>query len=291
MIKASFLNSKRLLSSLLTLAFSGSAFATVLFTEDFTAATSGQKWDGYNGWQEIVSEGGTKWLTIRKETKISTGMVGAFRSNADTPGSDGAGAVKRMFDESYSLAEGAYRLSFVVQGRIHRPFQVTLMDSEGNRVGLQLGYGTLDDYNISGVHVNGESGVRTLYRDGGYWMPRPGASAPDGWVYSEYYTVYIDINGTASAMEIDGLTLDAGQGRIVYNAKGGSGPSYTILFDLPTEFLDIAGLMLVKESANSVSWNVGDFTLERTAIPEPAAVGMILGGAIAVGCLTRFRLH
>ena len=289
MIKHRF-SPRKFLGAAFLLAFSGSAFATVLFTENFSGATAGQAWNGYNGWEEIVSEGGTPWLTIRSEPKVASGMAGHFRYSSSTPGSNGTGAIQRLFDEPFELSAGAYQLSFAVYGRVHRAFQVTLMDSRQNRIGLQLGYENLNDYNISGVYMDGTTGERTLFTQGRYWSPRPGGEQPpDGWVYSNYYTVHVEINGSTSTLMIGGAALEAGKGRVVYNTDDATAPSYTILFDLPEDFSDIAGLMLVKQYANENSWGVGELQLQVAPIPEPSVAVLAIAGVAGGLLLLRRR--
>lgn len=251
--------------------------ATILFSEDFQTGSpaAGMPWHGYNGWSEaVVGDAGVRWTTIR--SRGGDDRAGAFLYSTGIAGSNGAGRVNYTFGpQPYALADGVYRLSFEVQGRMYKPFQVTLADSSDHRVGLQLGVnGNTNNQGVAGVWMD-PAGEVTRYTEGGYNTTN--GQTPTNWHYASFYTVHIDINGTGSEMEIDGLSLAPGKVRVIYNTEDASVETFTMVFDLPTAFQNIAAISLMKPLENNVtSWSVDNLVFQVEPIPEPATTALLL---------------
>lgn len=235
--------------------------AELLFQEDFSAGTEGQIWNGYNGWsgndnQRILQNGDS--------------MMGRFVASPNS-----AGTMSRSLGESYSLDSHAYRLSFDIMGSLRRPFIVVLRGGD-DRVGLQMGYSASGQYGIGGVYAPSISyGQRISYNDGGYYSVD---TAPQGYSESTVYKVFLDINGTDQAIDIDGVELAAKKVRVVFNTEGiGDLATYSIIFDLPTSMTAISMLEVTKIVGSGATWAVGDFSLHSypAAIPEMSFGGFI----------------
>lgn len=155
-----------------------------------------------------------------------------------------------------------------------RIFQVTLADSDDRRVGLQMGFNTSNSQqSIAGVVIQPDS--QLLHRDGGY--AATDGNTPANWSYDQYYRVTIDINGTGAELPFHGNPLASGKVRVTYNTEDSSVSTYTMVFDLPTEFADISAIAMMRP-AHVTSFAVDNFRFE--AIPEPGTAFLfLLGGA------------
>lgn len=255
------------------------AFAGTLFTEDFEGATANQAWNGYRGWH------GQGWPISSNGPIIQAlpnqDLYGSFTGFSETA------FMQYDFEKAYSV-EGAYRLSFDIRGSLHRSFQITLIDSQNARVGLQLGFNSTNIYQISGLFINSAES-RTLYTEGGYGGA---SSAPENFTSGIFYPSFIDINGTSETVMIGEAALEAGKVRVVYNVGAGNSLSeYSIIFDLPESFRDLSGIRIQKAAGTSASWAINNIQLEQyNAIPEPSMAFFGVGGSLILICCRFFRM-
>jgi hypothetical protein len=255
-----------LVSAILSL--STSLNAAVLYSENFNSAPVGS-WVGYGGWggtdiPQVVSYGGDKrGVFVTSDTAAAT--------------------IALSLGTNYGLDHQAYRFSFDISGFMSRPFQVTLTDSRSNRLGLQFS-DSANSRSISAVTVVGST--MTTHTTGG-WSASSGW--PTGFDAETLYKVHIDINGSLSAVDIDGQELGAKKARVIYNANNSSMASYVIEFDLPEDFISISGLRFSKDARYDQVRTLDNMTLTSYAIPETSTNVAILSGFAVLGLYSAFR--
>ncbi len=229
----------------------------LLFEENFSGASKGQGWNTWSQWQ------GSSTAVI---DEVAGRMVGSFPSDPTTVAN-----IAYRFDTDYRLDAQAYRFSFELAGGYpSRHFQIALLDSDNDRVGLQ--YSDLNNArSIAGVSVAG--GVTQLFHEGG-WSGT--TSWPVGYDPNAFYRVYIDINGTSSAIMVGDDVLEANRVRVIYNALNqGVMERLVIEFDLPGGFTTLSGIRLARDVRSDQVRYVSDLSLQAYAIPEPGAAGLV----------------
>lgn len=219
----------------------------ILFAEDFSDATVGEPWNGYKQWQ------GSESPRIRAIPE--KGKWGWFMD--EPPGPAG---MRVKLPAEYEIDGHAYRLSFKVRGTTARSFQVTLADAEQNRLGLQLGMNDSNIFQIAAVMIP-PSDKRIFFTDGGYHSAE---RAPDGYSNGELYSATLNLNGTKQKLDFGGIDVPAQHGVLSFNAEGlGGAPAFSIVFELPLNFLRFSELRVDKASTTTARWAVGDFKLEE----------------------------
>lgn len=260
------------LTTLLTIAIlsvTTSLHASILFSENFDEAPLGP-WAGYGGWQGssvplIDDFGGDK--------------RGVFPASPSDPSN-----LSVSLGTNYGLNDQAYRLSFEISGYMSRQFNVSLVDNKSNRIGLQFSDSSNSRSILALTTINGQSQSHTT---GGF---NGGTTTwPNGFNPNTLYKVHIDINGTDSDIEIEGLLLGAKRARVIYNSEDQTMATYVMEFALPDEFASISGIRISKDTRADLLRTIDNLELTAYAIPEASSAMMIIGGATLFALGSAFR--
>lgn len=255
-------------ATLLSGAALANATPTLLFSENFATAQDGDLWNGYNSW--VGTGSGTSADLVVRDGK----MVGHFVNSSSTTGS-----LTHTFSSPIGTNTGAFRFSFEAAGTTLRGFNVGLI-SGTQQVGLRLGNsGSTSTHSQIGGYTR--SGSSNTY----YWAYNEAVDGqPAGYSNTTLYKALIDINLSSEEVNIFGSPLGAGKIRVTYNADQSDGmEAFTTIFDAPTGFGDIEGIVVSRAIATTAQYFAGN--MELYAIPEPSSTAYIAGGGVLAAML------
>ncbi|MDZ4198272.1 MAG: PEP-CTERM sorting domain-containing protein [Kiritimatiellia bacterium] len=273
--------------AVLFLAMGVTARAAILFQEDFEGTNNQAKWVGYNGWVSTgaVEVGTNQWVHLHASSQ--RGYLTPWDDNVvanRTMTNASSYSLVRTLDDRYSIEDTGYRLSFDYRGGMQRAFAVVLRDTNSAAfVGAVAGLQSGNNFFLGGVgrewnQTDTTYAVNTAYSNS--------AAVPTGWDANLYYKIYVDINGTGSALSFGDWTLDAYTARVTWNATELAGGSHYVVFDLPLYLESLDQLEVRKITATTNGYLMDNLVLE--SIPEPGTLGLI-GAGLGLAAMLRRR--